>query len=312
MNKEVDLVYLWADGNDPDWLRQRSIVAGKPLDHTEENCKGRVANNDELKYSLRSVDKFIPWIRHIFIVTAQQQPEWLLLSHPKIHLINQKDIIPAEANPCFNSNVIEYFLYNIPDLAEYFLYSNDDMFFNDRLPQEFFFTPKGLPVVHLRRKPLGKGHYRIKDFLGKSLGQYRSNIKESKEIIAQKFGKYYAGESYHNIDAYKKSDYQTAVEQVFNENIQASLPHHMRALGDIHRSIFSYYALAIGHAEKRYISRATAPKIDLNKSNYANYFKGNNPKLFCMNDTEHVTDSDRERAKQFLDELFPVKSSFEK
>ncbi len=37
-----------------------------------------------------------------------------------------------------------------------------------------------------------------------------------------------------------------------------------------------------------------------------------NHTLFCLNDTEHATDADRERIVPFLESLFPEKSSFEK
>ena len=37
-------------------------------------------------------------------------------------------IIPNELLPTFNSTTIEMYLHRIPDLAEQFIYSNDDMF----------------------------------------------------------------------------------------------------------------------------------------------------------------------------------------
>lgn len=32
----------------------------------------RFEDNEELRYSLRSVEKFMPWVRHIYIVTNGQ------------------------------------------------------------------------------------------------------------------------------------------------------------------------------------------------------------------------------------------------
>ena len=34
---------------------------------------------DQLRYSLRSIEQFAPWIRHVFIVTNGQVPSWLNL-----------------------------------------------------------------------------------------------------------------------------------------------------------------------------------------------------------------------------------------
>ncbi|MDR2841230.1 MAG: Stealth CR1 domain-containing protein, partial [Paludibacter sp.] len=66
---DIDLVYLWVDGSDEKWLARKNAFLGVVESNTQSNCKGRTANNDELKYSLRSAEKFAPWIRKIFIVT---------------------------------------------------------------------------------------------------------------------------------------------------------------------------------------------------------------------------------------------------
>ena len=41
-------------------------------------------------------------------------------------------------------------------------------------------------------------------------------------------------------------------------------------------------------------------------------FKKYHPVLFCINDTDKVTNEDRLKLKPFLEKLFPEKSSFEK
>ena len=72
MELKIDLVYLWVDGNDPVWLKKR-----QPYLKKEINTTGRYQDNQELKYSLRSIDKHLPWIRKIFIVTDNQVPPFL-------------------------------------------------------------------------------------------------------------------------------------------------------------------------------------------------------------------------------------------
>ncbi|WP_367891009.1 hypothetical protein [uncultured Dialister sp.] len=51
--------------------------------------------------------------------------------------------------PCFNSSVIEAYIWRIPSLSEHFLYGNDDMFFYKPLSPDFFFT-QGKPIAHLK------------------------------------------------------------------------------------------------------------------------------------------------------------------
>lgn len=110
---DIDLVYLWVDGSDPRWLEKKIRFTGAVSDNSEVNNKGRYMNNDELRYSLRSVERYLPWIRKIFIVTDDQCPEWLVKEHPKIQLVDHKEILPEEALPCFNSSVIELSLIHI-------------------------------------------------------------------------------------------------------------------------------------------------------------------------------------------------------
>ena len=88
----------------------------------ELNGKNRYANNDELKYSLRSIAMYAPWVRKVFIVTDNQVPAWLDTSNPKVRIVDHAEIMPAESLPCFNSSLIEHFLYKIPGLSEHFLY----------------------------------------------------------------------------------------------------------------------------------------------------------------------------------------------
>ena len=127
---DVDLVYLWVDGSDPEWRAKRNASIGASEEKSAVNCEGRFADNDELKYSLRSVDKYAPWIHRVFIVTDNQVPAWLDTSNPKVRIVDHKDILPDACLPCFNSVLLEHFIYKIPGLSEYFLYANDDTFIN--------------------------------------------------------------------------------------------------------------------------------------------------------------------------------------
>ena len=309
---EIDLVYLWVDGSDPAWQEKKYKATGVLSDNSETDNKGRYISNDELKYSLRSVEKHAPWIRKIFIITDNQKPEWLDTTHPKIQIIDHKDILPAEALPCFNSSVIEYFLYKIPDLSEHFLFANDDVFFNSDLPPNFFFTKDGLPIVRLKKIPFGKLIDSFKILIGKKIGQYRKLIVEGALLVEKKFGKYYSGVPHHNIDSYKKSDYRRAVEEIFAMQVKKSQLHRVRTYGDIHRSAFSYFALANKLAHLKYVGRKESSRILVHRHNFMKYIDHYNPQLFCLNDSQRVTDKDREKIKPFLEKLFPDKSAFEK
>ena len=309
---EVDLVYLWVNGNDPQWLARRNEFLGIKSFPSEANCKGRYISNDELKYSLRAAEKHLPWVRKIFIVTDNQTPDWLNISHPKIELINQQDILPPEANPCYNSVVLEYFLYRIPGLSEHFLYANDDMFVNADLSPDFFYAADGFPYIRMLHEPYNIWITRLKRRLNMRVNIYRQTIDNASLLIKKRFGKYYLGAPHHNIDAYRKSVHKAVVEEVFNKEICAVTTSHLRSVSDIQRMIFSYYALAIGHGHKKYVGRREACRIRVQKPDFMKYIERYQPKLFCLNDNQRVTEKDRERIVPFLETLFPAKSAFEK
>lgn len=309
----IDLVYLWVDGSDPIWLKKKNEFLGIETEiNSEQNCKGRYADNNELKYSLRSVSKNIPWIRKIFIVTDNQVPDWLDTKNSQIEIIDHKDILPSEALPCFNASVIEYFLHKIPDLSEHFIYANDDLFFYSPLDPSFFFAEDKYPIVRLKRKFLGKWHYRVKFLRKKGPGQYRRMIHDAATLVEEKTTKYYSGLPHHNVDAYVKSDYRLVMEDIFSDAVEKSLSHHIRTVGDFHRSAVLYYALSIGHGHIRYVNRKETLRIFVYKPDFMKVLMKYQPKLFCLNDSQRVNDSDRERIEPFLKKLFPDKSVFEK
>ena len=308
----IDLVYLWVDGNDPQWQTKRNAFVKTADGKTEETCKGRYADNDELKYSLRSAEKHIPWIRRIFIVTDSQTPGWLDVSNPKVKIIDHKDILPQASLPCFNASVIEYFLYKIPDLAEQFLYANDDMFFNADLQPDFFYAKDGFPVVRLKKYPFDNLIYHIRHLIGKKPGYYRTAIYEAALLVKNIFRKYYSGAPHHNVDAYKKSDYKKAIEDVFKAQVEISFSNHTRTKGELQRSAILYYVLAIGHGHLKHVNNRESLRIPAQVDDFMKKLLSRKPKLFCLNDSQRVSDEDRKRIKPFLEELFPEKSTFEK
>ena len=110
---------------------------------------------------IRCIRKHLPWIRNVIILLArksQVQP-WMLdeiaatrNGMPHIRIVFHNEFMPQDVLPTFNSRAIEMYLHNIPDLADYFLYGNDDMFPIAPMPVEDFYRD-GLPCLHYREKP---------------------------------------------------------------------------------------------------------------------------------------------------------------
>ncbi|MBS9766636.1 MAG: Stealth CR1 domain-containing protein [Flavobacteriaceae bacterium] len=305
----VDLVYLWVDGNDPKWLEKRNSFLDKSI--KKASITGRYENNDELKYSLRSVEKYLPWVRKIFIVTDNQIPNFINPNHPKITLINHSDIIPKEYLPTFNSVVIEYFLHNIPDLSEKFLLASDDCFVNTNLAPDFFFK-EDLPIIRMMYTPLQRIEFTIKKLLNININSYRLSIENAYKLISKKYNKHFTSSSHHNIDAYLKSDYKKTATEIFKNELEGVCLNRFRNKSDIQRILFSYDALSRKRGHLKYVNRRESCRIRVHRGNFNKYLTRYNPKLFCLNDTDHASDEHRKQIKPFLESLFPAKSEFEK
>lgn len=306
------MVYLWVNGNDPQWQAKRNAVIGNVEAASSVNCKGRYVDNDELKYSLRSLELYAPWIRRVFIVTDNQTPEWLDTDNPKVRIVDHTEILPQESLPCFNSQVIEYFLHRIPDLSEHFLYANDDMFFNRPVTPATFFAPDGLPIARLNHRPFRKFVLMFREKVQrKKISAYNKAIQRAAGLVEEKYGIYFGSKTHHNIDSYLKSDYRHVCE-VFKTEIEASQTNHVRSSNDVQRNIFTYVPLAEKRAHLQYVTRHTSFRLHIEKAYLYSKLDRYNPLLFCLNDSEYAQDSDRMRAKAYLDKRFPEKSRFEK
>lgn len=198
-SEKIDIVYTWCDGSDPEFRRTKNECLKKHNITVDNNTdeKLRYQNNDELKYSLRSVEKYAPWANHIYIVTNNQRPEWLK-DNDKITIVDHKEIIPADKLPTFNSVCIENYLVNIPDLSDHFLYFNDDIFLTKMTKPEDFFV-NGKPIVRLNTITHGHNKYELSD------NSYKVAVLKSYCTVLKKNQIYFPYTvPTHGVDAYSK------------------------------------------------------------------------------------------------------------
>ena len=128
----VDVVYTWAGENKGNSMR--------------------VAYHGEIKYSLRGVFEFMPWVRRVFIVmNEKKKPSWFSDDYEKyVTLVGHDEIFTDGIKtklPTTNSNAIETALANIPGLSEHFIYFNDDFFVSRMLPYTRFFNKAGQAMI---------------------------------------------------------------------------------------------------------------------------------------------------------------------
>jgi hypothetical protein len=130
----IDAVVTWVDGADPAHaarLREFLAASGEPVPAAADPTRFHDAG--ELAWCLASLLRFAPWLRTIHAVTDRQVPPALakLAGTPFADRVRVVDHAAMYAGyepylPTFNSRAISAMLWRIPDLAERFLYVNDD------------------------------------------------------------------------------------------------------------------------------------------------------------------------------------------
>ena len=313
-NFPIDIVYTWVDGNDPQWDAKKNYWQKEyGIYQPEVAGPARYRDREELKYSLRSVEENLPWVRTIFIVTDNQTPKWLNTQHPKIRMVDHKDIFPADALPVFNSLAIETRLPFIPGLAEHFIYFNDDIFINKKLGRDFFFTQEGLPIYYSDIR-VYKEKERVLSLPGNERNRvmYEKGKKILEDIYKIDWNDVPAYGDTHSVTPYRKSDFLENITILgdlwtkttyskFRDVNNASrglfeLPDHMKGKNVIKDAL--NIPGKCGVAGKLIMSNLSDLETE-------------DPCTFCLNDTPLLSEEASAAQINYLRKRFPRKSSFE-
>ena len=159
---EIDAVIAWVDGSDPELIkRQQKYLKLEPKKNVPGAHKTRFNSLNEIKYCLISILKFAPYLRKIFVVTDQQDPNIYPLVQkyfPKrvsdIHIVDHLEIFEGFESflPTFNSICISNMLWKIKGLSEQFIYFNDDV---------FIVRPTNPSTFFKNNKPVLRGKWRL-------------------------------------------------------------------------------------------------------------------------------------------------------
>jgi len=150
----IDAVYTWVDGSDPNWIAAKRGALDALGDEVSEYMRNglsdaRFVSRDEFRYSLRSLERYAPFVRRVHVITAGQTPSWMKVDHPDLQLVFHKDLFPDPKHlPTFNSCAIETHLHRLPGLSERFIYFNDDFFLSRSLSLDKFFDANDRGVLY--------------------------------------------------------------------------------------------------------------------------------------------------------------------
>lgn len=318
----VDAVYLWVDGGGSRRSKQRAIyrnLGNAPA--LVDCCKTyQFRDNGELRYSLRSLEAFAPWIAKVHIVTDGQVPCWIDPSHPKLNLVNHRTIFRDDNHlPTFNSNAIELNLHRIPHLSRKFLYLNDDTFLGSEAPFRTFVGADGRQRFFLEQTELhdspaaGPTHdraYAYTQMVADQLwGRSRPRLLPA-----------------HAPQLYDRKALQS-IERIIPEEFARTSGHRFRSPDDlVLRVLYSCWLLEGSPQPERgeavtlddesplyYFYRHRGSMLDWGRNLMA--IRRLRPRFFCINDELGDSFVDRLKARSIgaaLCALFPKPSTFER
>jgi len=317
-DEPIDLVYTWVDGGDPAFLRTLSTFASDAngavdLSHDQRQYR----DNDELRYSLRSTEKALPWFRHLHLVTNGQVPAWLDTSHPKLRLVRHEEIFPDRSHlPTFNSNAIELNLHHIPGLSRQFIYFNDDLFVGRALTRLDFIPSSDRQVFYFEDLPLHGNP--DEGWIHDRAYAHTRNL-----VLGNSPGTEVLRLPAHCPQLYDR-DILAALEQEYAEWFRRGSSHRFRQPTDVvlrvlyttvglsrHRTSIDARVLKNGTKDYRFVmlSSGVNAAIDFYR------LRLSRPGFFCINEDTTLTSPNRvtlRLARMTLWSLFPRPSSFER
>jgi hypothetical protein len=328
----VDFVIAWADTTDREWLRSRAQYSSKKAELSDEEFEAINQPWGTLRYLLRGIETHCPWVRTVYLVTPGQRPSWLVDEHPKLRVVDQDDLFDEGTPPTFNSLAIEMNLHKIPDIAEDFVYFNDDMLIVAPTPVEHFF-PEGRPAGFAIMNALSQGDAHA-HYLLNSIGAVNRHFAKRATILkrlSQWFSPRYGASVIRNLlllpwpaftGFYEphlpmpvRTSTWTALWAAEPELMAKTTNSQFRALDNFSPYVMRYWQMCSGDftpvSPKRYGRFYELGKDDIGTITEA--IAGGRQRLVCVNDGDSSDfDSQITALTAALDTALPTPSAYER
>lgn len=318
---KIDVVVLWVDGSDKNWLKEKSLYSGKYEDPKLYRDYGT------MKYWFRMLESHVSWINKVFFITNGQIPDWLDLSHPKLRFIKHSDFMPKDYLPTFNSAAIELNLHRIEELSENFIYCNDDMYFiNDMKPEQFFSGDK--PILSAVYTPIiPKG-----SFFGtlinnvKLINKYFPDKKTLKKNPLKFFNYNYGWRNLKNllllpwpITGYDMPHVPSPLKKSTLKHLWELEPYIFETVSknklrnyveDINHYILNYWQIETNQFKPMNLGIASYITID-EVDKLEKFLCNSKMKLLCVNDTPNTSEENIQKLNLIFEKHYPNKSKYE-
>ncbi len=331
----IDFVVLWVDGNDPAWQKEKAQYSTKKTD--DSNSDNRFRDWGLMPYWFRAIEKFTPWVRKIHFVTWGHLPEFLDTTNPKLNIVKHTDFMPEGTLPTFSSHALEVNLHRIPDLAENFVYFNDDMFILRPMSEEAFFKD-GLPCTYGREVPM--------PFIGE-IGIWQHASANNMGVINKHFDKrtqfslyknkyfnkayrwqdnlrsymlwklfpnyFYGFENLHAPGAYCKKTFEEVWEKE-PDILKTTSFNKFRQASDLNQWVMLWWQVASGNFHPYCTDNFVCSTNEKTVGLVCDFIENQQHDMVCINDPEKDVNFDvvSEKVRNAFQKILPEKSSFEK
>lgn len=292
----IDYIFPYVNPEDKNWQKEFKKYHPQLNVHNQ-----RYRDLGLLKYVFRGLDVNMPWLNQvIFIVSSQSQvPTWL--NTEKVRVVTHDQFIPSKYLPTFNSNTIEMFLANIPNLSEKLIYGNDDFFFINSISETYFFE-NDLPKISYKKRQ-------------RPLSQYQKQCLRDWKLIENKFAKTHLkyNEYYnqlHGAQPILLSSLKEASEGTENERLKSIT--QMRSLQlNYSQHLYFNYCICTHKCIKRNPSFFYTQMIKAKLKDIVKTISGNEIKEICLNDTIMTDLKIISSIQNVFEKKFPNRSKYE-
>lgn len=337
---DIDVVIPWVDPTDKEWQASKNKFLEDLNNDKVDNSENRFRDWDNFKYVFRGIDKFMPWVHKIYLITCGQVPDWMNKeADDRLVIVNHSDYIPKEYLPTFSSHPIELNLHRIKELSEHFIYLNDDYFvINETSPEDFFVD--GLPCDYALEDPITPDHKDIFNnilinnmVLLNSHYDRRTVLKEQKKKFYSMCDKkafitnmcfrplkrnHFFGLHYSHLAS---NILKSTIEKVWTENreiLEATSSHKFRNADDVNQFIFKNEQYVTGKFHPYNINRfGRAIQLDDTiegaVEDVCRTITDSDYKMICINDCNIENfDNTRTRINAALEKILPNPSVWER
>lgn len=324
-DKSIDAVILWVDGVDKKLSGKRDRY--RELEKKKASHPGslplRFTSTGEISYCVQSILKFAGFIRNIYVVTDEQDPdlyEMVKSRFPEkagcIKIVDHREIFRdyEQYLPTFNSSSIHTMIWRIEGLSDRFVYFNDDVILvREHREEDWFVGDRPVLAGKWLLPPYGR-------FAGSKLkALYNKYIKGNKDYVPKvsfyirqwktalflgfRSLYYFHDHSPHPFSRKTLSEYFLANKGVMEKVISyrfrdpeqlltSSLAYHLEIL----KGNRNLRKLNIGYFHPLYKEKKMAARIEKckNESRY---------KSVCIQNIDMMREGDREKILGWLDAI---------